>query len=114
MPSAAHADLQFGWQLDHIIVVADPRRSSQISAPNSLDSDSGLVGPNGRPGITSHQASRCRMPLSKASMVGCTMSCWRGMGVRFTEGGENVNDSRGAAADRIFPDRSDDRSAAGG
>ena len=31
---------------------------------------------NGRAGITSHRASRCRMPLSKASMVGCTMNCW--------------------------------------
>ena len=49
MPSAAHADLQFGWQLDHIIVVADPRRSSQISAPNSLEQ-------RFRPGRTEREA----------------------------------------------------------
>src|SRR6267143_2167748 len=114
MPSAAHADLQFGGSLTTSLWSPTQDDRLRYRHRTHSNSDSGLVGPNGRPGITSHQASRCRMPLSKASMVGCTMSCWRGMGVRFTEGGENVNDSRGAAADRIFPDRSDDRSAAGG
>jgi hypothetical protein len=53
------SSIRVARELDQIIVVADPRQSSQISARNSLDSNSGLVGP-GTGGLALHRTRQAR------------------------------------------------------
>jgi hypothetical protein len=62
-------------ELAHIIVIADPRRSSQISAPNSLDTNSGLVGP-GTGGMGSHRTGQGPVQNACVESFNGRLHCW--------------------------------------